>query len=173
LLCSFASLSLDLPGSPAEIVTALRAAGIEGVIAKRKDSPYQPGERSKDWVKLKLERSQEFIIGGYRPDGSIGLDALRVGYYDGKQLLFAGKVRAGFIPHVRREVLEELNPLRTSKCPFASLPDVGPGRGGGAITADQMAEMQWTKPELVAQIRFAGAGLAAGAGGGETCCTIV
>jgi DNA ligase D-like protein (predicted ligase) len=147
-------LSLDLPGSPAEIVTALRAAGIEGVIAKRKDSPYQPGERSNDWVKLKLEKSQEFVIGGYRPDGSIGLDALLVGYYEGKQLLFAGKVRAGFIPHVRREVLEELKPLRTSKCPFANLPDAGPGRWGGGITSDQIAEMQWTKPELVAQIRF-------------------
>jgi bifunctional non-homologous end joining protein LigD len=84
-------LSQDLPGSVADIVKALRAAGIEGVIAKRRDSTYQPGERSNDWVKLKLERQQEFVIGGYRPDGVNGLDALLVGYYEGKTLRFAGK----------------------------------------------------------------------------------
>jgi bifunctional non-homologous end joining protein LigD len=78
-------LSADLPGSAADIVKALRAAGIEGVIAKRRDSTYQPGERSNDWVKLKLERQQEFVIGGYRPDGANGLDALLVGYYEDKK----------------------------------------------------------------------------------------
>jgi bifunctional non-homologous end joining protein LigD len=147
-------LSRDLPGSVADIVRAVRAAGIEGVIAKRKDSLYQPGERSNDWVKLKLERQQEFVIGGYRPDGAIGLDALLLGYYEGEQLLFAGKARAGFVPHVRREVLDKLKPLRVPECPFANLPDAGAGRWGGGITADQMREMQWTKPQLVAQIRF-------------------
>jgi bifunctional non-homologous end joining protein LigD len=147
-------LSRDLPGTAADVIQTLRAAGMEGVIAKRRDSTYQPGERSSDWVKLKLERQQEFVIGGYRPDGSIGLDALLVGFYDGKQLQFAGKVRAGFIPHVRREVLSKLKPLHTSRCPFANLPDSHAGRWGGGVTADQMGEMQWTKPELVAQIRF-------------------
>lgn len=147
-------LSLDLPGRAVEIVQALRAAGIEGVIAKRKDSTYQPGERSNDWVKLKLERQQEFVIGGYRPDGSIGLDALLVGYYEGKSLLFAGKVRAGFTPHVRREVLARLKPLHATKCPFANLPDPSAGRWGGGVTAGQMGAMQWTRPAAVAQIRF-------------------
>jgi bifunctional non-homologous end joining protein LigD len=61
-------LSRDLPGSAADIVKALGLAGIEGVIAKRRDSTYQTGERSNDWVKFKLERQQEFVIGGYRPD---------------------------------------------------------------------------------------------------------
>ena len=147
-------LSQDLPGSAADIVKALRAAGIEGVIAKRRDSTYQPGERSNDWVKLKLERQQEFVIGGYRPDGASGLDALLVGFYEGKELRFAGKVRAGLIPHVRREVLGKLKPLQIQECPFANLPDTDVGRWGGGITADQMREMHWTKPQLVAQIRF-------------------
>lgn len=61
---------------------------------------------------------------------------------------------AMFIPHVRREVLEKLKPLRVSKCPFANLPDAHPGRWGAGITADQMDEAQWTRPQLVAQIRF-------------------
>ena len=147
-------LSRDLPGSVADIVRTLRAAGIEGVVAKRKRSTYQPGERSSDWVKLKLEQQQEFVIGGYRPEGSAGLDALLLGYYEGKKLQFAGKVRAGMIPHIRREVLELLKPLATAECPFANLPDVSAGHWGGGIEAAQMREMQWTKPKLVAQIRF-------------------
>jgi bifunctional non-homologous end joining protein LigD len=102
-------------------------------------------------AKLKLGRPQEFVIGGYRPTGSFG--ALLVGYYADSELLFAGHVRAGLIPHVGRRLLETLKPLRISECPFANLPDYGLHRGGH-ITADQMPEMQWTKPELVAQIRF-------------------
>src|SRR5438445_13728913 len=104
-------LSQDLPGGAADVVKAVRAAGLEGVVAKRKDSTYQPGERSTDWVKLKLERQQEFVIGGYRPAGASGVDALLVGYYEGRNLRFAGKVRAGFVPHIRRRLLRKPNPL--------------------------------------------------------------
>jgi bifunctional non-homologous end joining protein LigD len=145
-------LSRDLPGTVAAIVQAVGAAGIEGVVAKRRQSLYRPGERSGDWVKLKLDRQQEFVIGGYRPDG--GLDALLVGYYDAGTPMFAGKVRAGLIAHARRELLDKLKPLSVSKCPFVNLPDPRPTRWGGGITAEAMHEMQWTKPELVAQIRF-------------------
>jgi len=147
-------LSRDLPGSTADIVQALQAAGIEGVVAKRKDSRYLPGERSDAWVKLKLERQQEFVIGGYRPEGTAGLDALLVGYYEGATLQFAGKVRAGFTPHIRRELVGKLTPLTIGECPFANLPDASSGRWGGGITADQMHALRWTKPELLAQIRF-------------------
>lgn len=110
-------------GSAAEIVHTVRAARLEGVIAKRRHSIYQPGERSNDWVKFELERQQEFVIGGYRPDGVNGLDALLVGYHEGKELRFAGKVRAGLVPHVRREVPAKLRPLRVPDCPFANVPD--------------------------------------------------
>jgi bifunctional non-homologous end joining protein LigD len=151
---SIIRLSLDLPGSAAAIVQALRAARIEGIVAKRRDSTYQPGERSNDWVKLKLEQQQELVIGGYRTQGATSLDALLVGYYEGRTLMFAGKVRAGFTPHIRREVVERLKPLAIATCPFANIPDASTGRWGGGITAEQMREMQWTRPELVAQIRF-------------------
>jgi ATP-dependent DNA ligase len=147
-------LSQDLPGTATDIVQALRAAGIEGAIAKRRDSSYQSGERSSDWLKFKLEREQEFVIGGYRADGANGLDALLVGYYEGKELRFAGKVRAGLVPHVRREVLGKLKLLKVKECPFGNLPDTDIGRWGGGITADQLHEMNWTEPQLVAQIRF-------------------
>jgi bifunctional non-homologous end joining protein LigD len=132
-------LSQQLPGTAAEIVKAVRAIGLEGVIAKRKGSPYQPGGRSADWVKLKLERQREFVIGGYRPDGSKGVDALLVGYYEGGNLRFAGKVRAGLVPHVRRELLNKLKPFRIKGCPFVNLPDARSSRWGGGVTAQQMS----------------------------------
>jgi len=147
-------ISQHLPGATADIVEAVRAAGLEGVIAKRKDSIYRPGERSSDWLKLKLEHQQEFVVGGYRPDGTNGVDALLVGYYEGKELRFAGKVRAGMVPHTRRELASKLKPLRITDCPFSNLPDSDTGRWGGGVTADQMAEMTWVRPQLVVQIRF-------------------
>jgi bifunctional non-homologous end joining protein LigD len=146
-------LSQELPGTAAAIVEAVRGLGLEGVIAKRKDSLYEPGERSDAWQKLKLENQQEFVIGGYRP-GSNGIDALLVGYYDETGLRFAGKVRAGFVPHLRREVVKALKPHHTDDCPFADLPQSKSSRWGGGVTPDEMREMQWVTPELVAQVRF-------------------
>ena len=145
--------SQALPGAAAAIVEAVRGLGLEGVIAKRKDSLYEPGERSDAWQKLKLENQQEFVIGGYRP-GSNGVDALLVGYYDDSGLRFAGKVRAGFVPHLRREVFKALKPHHADDCPFVDLPNPKSSRWGGGVTADEMCEMQWVRPELAAQVRF-------------------
>jgi bifunctional non-homologous end joining protein LigD len=146
-------ISEELPGTAAQIIEAVQRMGLEGVIAKRRGSLYVPGERSRDWRKLKLENQQEFVIGGYRPAGDNSIDALLVGYYEGKQLRFAGKVRAGLVPHSRRELATKLAPLRIAQCPFGDLPS-GKSRWGGGVTAEQMHEMQWTRPQLVAQIRF-------------------
>lgn len=146
-------LSMELPGTARQVIDAVRSLGLEGVIAKRRTSRYTPGERGAAWVKLKLDRQQEFVVGGYRP-GPNGVDALLVGYHEGKDLRFAGKVRAGFTPHVRREVYEQLRPLHTSRCPFVDLPNSKSSHWGGGVTAEQMREMQWVKPVLVAQIRF-------------------
>jgi bifunctional non-homologous end joining protein LigD len=146
-------LSQELPGSAADVVRSVKALGLEGVVAKRRDSIYVPGERSSDWLKLKLELQQEFVIGGYRP-GDKGIDALLVGYYEGKSLRFAGKVRAGFVPNTRRQVFEKLQPLKTERCPFPELPLESSSRWGGGVSAEEMKEMTWTRPECVVQIRF-------------------
>jgi bifunctional non-homologous end joining protein LigD len=146
-------LSIELPGSPAQVVEAVRGLGLEGVIAKRKDSRYTSGDRHTAWLKLKLDRQQEFVIGGYRP-GPQGVDAILVGYYQGQQLRFAGKVRAGFTPHLRRDVGASLQPLHTAACPFVDLPSARASRWGGGVTPEQMAEMRWVRPRLVAQVRF-------------------
>ena len=113
------------------IVEAVRGLGLEGVIAKRKHSLYVPGERTDDWQKLKLENQQEFVIGGYRP-ASGGVDALLIGYYDDSGLRFAGKVRAGFVPHLRREVFKALKPHHVDDCPFVDLPNPKASRRGAA-----------------------------------------
>ena len=146
-------ISDDLPGSVPQVVEAVRSLGLEGVIAKRRGSLYHPGERSKDWLKLKLVNQQEFVIGGFRPDGRSSIDALVVGYFQGEELKFAGKVRAGFTPHIRGELRRRLQPLCIERCPFADLPSAR-SRWGGGITAEEMRQFVWTRLELVAQIRF-------------------
>jgi bifunctional non-homologous end joining protein LigD len=145
-------LSQELPGPPAAIVASVRALGLEGVMAKRRDSAYESGERSGAWVKVKVELQQEFVVGGYRPSGQ-SVDALIVGYYEGPNLRYAGKVRAGFVPHTRREVFGELQPLQISSCPFVDLPS-GRSRWGGGITAEEMSGLVWVKPILVVQVAF-------------------
>jgi bifunctional non-homologous end joining protein LigD len=146
-------LSSELPGTAQDVVKAVTSLGLEGVIAKRRTSRYVPGERTADWVKLKLDRQQEFVVGGYRP-GPHGIDALLVGYYEGRELRFAGKVRAGFTPHLRREVVARVRPLETARCPFVDLPNSKTSHWGGGVTEEQMTEMRWLTPKLVAQIRF-------------------
>ena len=146
-------LSIELPGTAEDVIAAVSGLGLEGVIAKRRSSRYTPGERHSAWVKLKLDRQQEFVVGGYRP-GPHGIDALLVGYHDPRRLRFAGKVRAGFTPHLRREVFARISPLRIARCPFVDLPHAKASRWGGGVTAEQMAEMHWVKPAVVAQVRF-------------------
>jgi ATP-dependent DNA ligase len=77
---------------------------------------------------------------------------LIVGCYEGAALKFVAKVRAGFVPHVRREIFKKLAGFATEKCPFTNLPEKR--RTMWALTADEMKECRWLKPELVAQIEF-------------------
>jgi ATP-dependent DNA ligase len=86
-------LSDSLDTTPAELIPLVKEFGFEGIIAKRKDSFYEPGKRSGAWVKFKVNKAQEFVIGGYTPDNP--LDALIVGYYEGDKLIFVSKVRNG------------------------------------------------------------------------------
>ena len=146
-------LSEPLRGSAQQVTEAVRSLGLEGVIAKKRSSRDAAGQRSAAWVKLKLDKQQEFVVGGYRP-GPNGVDALLVGYFDGRDLRFAGKVRAGFTPHLRREVVAALRPLETDRCPFVDLPSSKTSHWGGGVTAEQMKEMRWVKPKRAAQIRF-------------------
>jgi bifunctional non-homologous end joining protein LigD len=144
--------SANLEGDPAAIVAQIKRLKLEGVVAKRLHSSYKAGGRSGDWVKLKFDPEQEFVIGGFKPGKPI--ESLVVGTYDHGQLICAGKVRQGLNPRWRGELGSLLRPLQTDVCPFANLPNSRKSHWGEGITAEQMKELRWVKPEVVAQIAF-------------------
>ncbi|HEV2804752.1 MAG TPA: non-homologous end-joining DNA ligase [Chthoniobacterales bacterium] len=145
--------SAELTGKAAAVIRTVAAAGLEGVIAKQRDSLYRAGTRVTTWLKLKLNKGQEFVIGGYKPDAG-SFQSILVGFYEAKKLIFAGKVRQGFNPVGRARLLKELTPWLTKECPFANLPTSRKSHFGEGITVDEMAELCWLKPKLVAQISF-------------------
>jgi bifunctional non-homologous end joining protein LigD len=117
--------------------------GLEGVIAKRADSPYR-GSRSRDWLKLKCHAEQELVIGGFTaPKGSrTEFGALLVGYYDDGALRYAGKVGTGFDQATLRELGARLRELEQEESPFERFKPIPPGT-------------RWVRPELVGQVGFA------------------
>ena len=144
------SLSDTINTSPAELISLVKEFGFEGIVAKRKDSCYEIGKRSGAWVKYKVNKAQEFVIGGYTPDNP--LDALIVGYYEGDKLIFVSKVRNGFVPRLRREVWSRLRSLEINQCPFSNLPEKR--RTQWALTREEMKNCIWLKPEMVGQFEL-------------------
>src|SRR6266446_4232611 len=108
--------------APKDLLSAVREQRLEGIIGKQKDSHYQPGKRSGAWIKHRVNRGQEFVIGGYFP-GPHGIDSLIVGYYDGGKLMYVAGTRNGFVPASRRQVFSKLKHLATAICPFVNLPE--------------------------------------------------
>jgi ATP-dependent DNA ligase len=115
--------------SAAEVVAAVKKQGLEGVIAKRRDSLYEPGRRSGAWVKMRINKGQELVIGGYVPSGK-NFDSLIVGYYEGDDLIYIARVRSGFVPALRAKVFEGIRKHETKTCPFSNLPQRDKGRWG-------------------------------------------
>ena len=158
---TLASLALEapllrsdpLPGTLEQITDAVRGLGLEGLVAKRTDSRYDSGRRSRAWIKVKFQQRQEFVVGGFTEDDR-RVDSLVVGCYDGRKLLFAAKVRAGMTPALRRQLFDALAPLRQKRCPFVNLPETGSSHWGEGITAGDMESIVWLKPTTVVQIAF-------------------
>jgi DNA ligase D-like protein (predicted ligase) len=147
-------ISLSVVGrSAGQMLSFVKEHGLEGIVAKRVDSVYEPGKRSGLWSKYRINLGQEFVIGGYT--GGNPFDALIVGFYRGKDLMFAGRVRAGFVPATRREVFAKIRELKTPKCPFANLPEKEAGRWGQGLTTEKMKSCVWVKPSVVVRIDFA------------------
>jgi bifunctional non-homologous end joining protein LigD len=141
---------LDVPLSV--LVQSAKAQGFEGVVAKRIDSPYEPGLRSGAWQKMRINRGQEFVIGGYTVGNPF--DALIFGYYQGDQLLYAARTRSGFSPATRAQLFKRFKALETPVCPFVNLPEKKSGRWGAGLTAKKMADCRWLRPILVGQFEF-------------------
>jgi bifunctional non-homologous end joining protein LigD len=130
----------------ADVLVAARNGGLEGVLAKRRDSTYRPGERSPDWVKVKIIKTQEVVIGGWTDGegeraGSLG--ALLLGVQDGGGLHYSGKVGTGFDAGTRRDLLDRLVPLATSRSPFAA-----------ELSPADLARAHFVEPVLVGEVAY-------------------
>jgi bifunctional non-homologous end joining protein LigD len=136
---------------------AMQARGLEGLIAKRRDSKYESGRRSGAWVKFKWTNEQEFVIGGYtEPKGTRShFGALLVGYYEQGTLRFAAKVGTGFDQRLLVALYAKFQELVRPDCPFANLPEKARGGRSQGLTARAMRNCTWLEPKLVCQIRFA------------------
>jgi DNA ligase D-like protein (predicted ligase) len=137
----------------ADLVSAVRAQGLEGIVAKRLDSVYEPGARSGAWRKMRINRGQEFVIAGYTKGGR-SFDALVFGYYDGARLVYVARTRNGFTPASRERLMERFNQLEIQECPFVNLPEARAGRWGQGLTAEKMRDCVWLSPVLVGQFEF-------------------
>ncbi len=131
-------------GSGPEFFKQACALGVEGIVSKRRDAPYEPG-RSRSWLKVKCLQRQEFVIGGYTdPEGSrVGLGALLLGVYDAEgNLEFAGKVGTGFTSKVLDDLRKKLTAREQPTSPFkqARIPGI--------------TRAHWVRPELVAEVAF-------------------
>jgi len=136
-----------------ELMRAVKKHQLEGIVAKRARSPYRSGERSPEWVKWRANRGQEFVIGGYIPNGD-AIDSLVVGYYGHRDLMFAGSVRAGIPWEFRRVLFHHFEAHRITRCPFANLPEHTKGRWGEGLTAAKMAACRWLDPFIVVRVEF-------------------
>lgn len=139
--------------SAQEILSAVRQQGLEGVVAKRKDSRYEAGKRTGSWAKLRINRAQELVVGGFIP-GPHGVDSVIVGYYRGNELNYVARVCNGFVPASRKRVYEKLRTFLTDRCPFANLPETGRARWGDILDAEKMKKCVWVRPELLAVVEF-------------------
>ncbi|MEV4703656.1 non-homologous end-joining DNA ligase [Actinoplanes sp. NPDC049316] len=128
----------------AATAAAARENSLEGVVAKRLGTPYLPGLRSPDWIKVKFDRTGDYVIGGWR-SGARKLGGLLVGVPgpDGR-MLFRGRVGGGIGAAAERELLSVLEPLATRESPFAP----------GAVPREDARGAHWVNPDLVVEVRY-------------------
>ena len=137
-----------LEGDATALYEFCRRERLEGVVAKRKQSPYRPGRRSSDWIKLKCERDDDFVVLGYAPGSGSrkSLGALLLGSYVSGELRYRGRVGSGLSESSIELLLDQLGPLQQSTYP-----------GSGPVPHDDAASKAiWTAPELVVQVRYLG-----------------
>lgn len=128
--------------------------GLEGIMAKKENSPYQPDARGKDWLKIKTQKHQEAVIGGYtlNENSRKKFSALLLGVFENKKFRFIGPVGTGFDASDQTEIMKRLSGLETKVCPFSEVPDYNkPSR---FRPNPPKAEVVWVKPEVVVEISY-------------------
>jgi bifunctional non-homologous end joining protein LigD len=143
-------LSPILSGEAHEVLASVKRFEFEGVVAKRIDSVYLPGETSGNWQKHKRQRSDDFLIGGYIP-GSYGIEQLAVGEKRDGHFYFVESVKNGFVRSTRQRVFDAIKHGEIKKCPFVNLPEK---QGAHRMDRKKMATVRWAQPRIVAEIAF-------------------
>ncbi len=138
-----------------DFYNAAKQNGLEGIIAKKADSLYEPGARTDNWLKIKANKRQEMVIGGYtvNDDTSKPFSALLVGVFEKGKLIYTGKIGTGFSIKTQQEMLKLFKPLTTKTIPFAEEPDVNKPTRFRAKPPHAVAV--WLKPQLVCEVSFA------------------
>jgi bifunctional non-homologous end joining protein LigD len=144
-------------GGAEQLLNEVQRRGLEGIIGKLRDSVYEPGRRSGAWIKLKCVNEQEFVIGGYTPPQGARkhFGAILVGYYQARDLVFAGKVGTGFTMKSLATLHKKFRVEERADCPFVDLPSKQNGQWVLGITPSMMKKIHWINPKLVAEIKFA------------------
>jgi len=126
------------------LFTLTKEKGMEGIIAKRKESIYRPGKRTSDWLKIKARLQQEFVVGGFTaPKGSRKyLGAVVIGAYTKGKLWHYGYAGSGFTEKGLKDAVDRMKPLFTDKCPFVNPPNI-------------KEKIQWVRPKLVCEVEYA------------------
>jgi bifunctional non-homologous end joining protein LigD len=147
-------LSQSFECAPADLIASVKAHKLEGIVAKQKESKYQPGKRSGKWVKFKTYQEAEFLIGGFLPSDD-GFSALAVGFMRDGQFHYAAKVEAYLYRTMKSSLLPKLIKNRVNDCPFAHIPQKEAGDSWSAgLTREEIKEFIWLKPTEKAEIRF-------------------
>ena len=133
----------SIEGDGEKMLALARRQGWEGIIAKRTDSVYEPGNRSRSWLKLKIEFRQEFVVGGFtEPRNSRQhIGALLLGYFDHGRFIYVGHTGGGFTGAGLAEMYRRLAPLEIAKSPFEEIPKTN-------------ERAHWVKPEVVVEVKF-------------------
>lgn len=132
----------------------VKKMGLEGIMAKKANSVYKPGIRTKEWLKIKANKRQEMVIGGYTKnrDSSKLFSSLLLGVYDNKKLIYTGKVGTGFNDKQQKEMLQQFKPYIIKSSPFTIEPDINkPSR---FRSKTPLAKAIWLKPKLVCEVSF-------------------
>jgi bifunctional non-homologous end joining protein LigD len=134
---------------------SVKKLGLEGIIAKKKQSTYHENVRTRDWLKIKSHKRQEVVIGGYTLNEGTGklFSSLLVGVYENKKLIYTGKIGTGFNRKMQEDLLKKFKPLVTKNSPFSSTPDINkPSR----FRPDPPgAKAVWLKPKIICEVSFA------------------
>jgi bifunctional non-homologous end joining protein LigD len=137
-------VALVLDAKLSTVTREMKALGLEGVVAKRRGSRYQSGKRSPAWLKHRFNQVEDFVIGGYIPEGYT-FSRLLVGNWEGDKLIFVKKLKNGFTDFTKAQVMDAIRGLRTKKMPFAN---------SGDIEEDVRKEAVWVKPERNVEVEF-------------------